>query len=99
MESPSAWVAMRDGDLDALGRLVSPELVTVDHQRIGFGAGDRDSFLDGNRSDLEVMRRGREYVRKGFASAHAFLVVSEQARLLTEAGFLPTPRGLRPPRS
>ena len=83
----AAFHAIRDEDTDALGPLLSPELVTVDHQRIGLGTtADRDSFLERERSDQAVMRRDREYTRKGFVSGAAVLVVYESQRLDPHGG-------------
>ena len=76
----AAWIAMRDGDLESLELLLAPDLVTVDHQRIGFGTHDRDSYLDQERSDREVMHRDREYAVNGFVSGDAVLVVFESKR-------------------
>jgi hypothetical protein len=45
---------------------------------------------DGQRMGME---------RSVIAKVNGATPTDEHARLLTEAGFLPTPRGLRPPRS
>jgi class 3 adenylate cyclase/tetratricopeptide (TPR) repeat protein len=83
----AAFRALRDEDSDTLGPLLSPQLVTVDHQRIGFGTTtDRASFLERERSDQTVLRHDREYSRKGFVSGDAVLVVYESQRLDQHGG-------------
>ncbi len=60
------------GDLDAMSECLAGDFVVVDHQPLGFGAGDRDYFVDMRRlaeADLEGVNRVLH------VSEHAILAV------------------------
>ena len=74
------WVANRDLDFDTVGALLSPDLVSVDHQRIGFGTGDREDYLANLPINEELARPVREIAKTGFTVGNAFLIVHESIR-------------------
>ena len=54
--------------------------MSVDHQRIGFGTGDRDAYLANLPVNQELARPVREIARNGYPAGDAFLIVHESIR-------------------
>ena len=70
-------------DLDGVRDHLAPDFVMVDHQPLGFGAGDRDYFLEMSRDEWRGDGRGVNRVL--YVNEHALLGVNSQA-LLSEEG-------------
>ena len=79
----AATAATGVNDFEAMGELLSPDFVFVDHTPIGFGTGDRGRFIAASNANTELGIRSIRVNRVIHVSGNAALGVQD-VRLLTE---------------
>ena len=84
------WWSLVDGELVLYLERGGKSLLMWDHGAEVLAAAAAALVRDGQRMGMD---------RAVIAKVNGATPTAEHARLLGEAGFLPTPRGLRPPRS
>ena len=68
--------AGRRGDFDAMGNLLAPDFVVVDHQILGFGEGDRDYLIEVGRTRTQGAVDGTRMVLSLRTARNALLSVT-----------------------